>query len=188
MLTLPPPWQLRKMVLDDLTAVKEIDRLSFPTPAREGLFEHEVEGNTIAYYQVLEWVEGGQAVIIGFSGYWLIGDEMHISTIAVHPDWRGKKLGELLLLNMLTTCSKHPVTLITLEVRTSNQTAQNLYHKYQFQMVGQRRRYYRDTGEDALIMTLAALDAPYHQFLNQQQDSLLTRLPTISLPQQPTEN
>jgi ribosomal-protein-alanine N-acetyltransferase len=83
---------------------------------------------------------------------------------------------------MLTTCSKHPVSLVTLEVRTSNQTAQNLYHKYQFEMVGQRRRYYRDTGEDALIMTLATLDAPYYQFLNQQQKNLLTRLPTISLP------
>lgn len=181
MLTLSPPWQLRKMVLDDLTAVKEIDRLSFPTPAREGLFEHEVEGNTLAYYQVLERVEEGQAVIVGFSGYWLIGDEMHISTIAVHPDWRGKKLGEMLLLNMLTLCSKYPITLVTLEVRTSNQTAQNLYHKYQFQMVGQRRRYYRDTGEDALIMTLAALDAPYHQFLEAQKLKLLSTLAKVSV-------
>ncbi len=176
MLNLPPPWQLRKMVLDDLTAVKQIDRLSFPTPARDGLFEHEIEGNDLAHYQVLERVMKYQATIVGYSGYWLIGDEMHISTLAIHPDWRGKHLGELLLLNMLTYCYKQPVTTATLEVRTSNQSAQNLYHKYRFQIVGQRRRYYRDTGEDALIMTSPVLDAVYHQFLDEQKATLLSLL------------
>ena len=181
MLTLPPPWQLRKMVLDDLTAVKEIDRLSFPTPARDGLFEHEIEGNDLARYQVLEKIKKHHSVIVGYSGYWLIGDEMHISTLAIHPDWRGKNLGELLLLNMLTYCYKQPVSLVTLEVRINNQTAQNLYHKYQFQIVGQRHRYYRDTGEDALIMTAPTLDAAYHQFLDEQKGKLLTKLSVISI-------
>ena len=179
MLPLPPPWQLRKMILDDLTAVKEIDRLSFPTPARDGLFEHEVDGNNLAYYQILESVENEQATIFGYAGYWLIGDEMHISTIAIHPTWRGKNLGEILLLNMLTLCYKHPTTIATLEVRTSNQVAQNLYHKYQFEIVGQRRRYYRDTGEDALIMTVPALDAAYHQFLDAQKAILLPILSQV---------
>ena len=179
MLIPPIPYQLRKMVLQDLTAVKGIDRLSFPTPARDGMFEHEIEGNNLAYYQVLEHVKDSQnATIIGYAGYWLIGDELHVSTIATHPTWRGKKLGELLLLNMLMACYEQPTSMATLEVRINNKTAQNLYLKYQFEVVGQRKRYYRDTGEDALIMTVNSLDAAYFQFLEEKQRLLFAYLST----------
>lgn len=175
----PHPYQLRKMVLEDLTAVKAIDRLSFPTPARKGLFEHEIEGNTIAFYQVLEYLGNGRMPeIIGYSGYWLIGDELHISTIAIHPPWRGKQCGELLLLNMLMQCYEQPTTIATLEVRINNKAAQNLYLKYNFEIVGQRKHYYRDTGEDAIIMTVYSLDAAYFQFLNEKQNRLFQHLTT----------
>lgn len=177
MLTIPPPYYLRKMKAVDITAVKEIDRLSFPTPARDGLFEHEIEGNNLAYYQILErWPDDEDVCLVGYSGYWLIGNEAHISTIAVHPNWRGVGLGEILLLNMLYLAYRHPAHLATLEVRTSNTVAQNLYQKYRFEVVGKRIRYYRDTGEDALIMTLSPLDAPYRTFLDRQQKQLLSRL------------
>lgn len=177
MLTVPSPYNLRKMQAMDVTAVKEIDRLSFPTPARSGMFEHEIVDNDLAYYQVLEWQPDDQNIhLIGFSGYWLLGDEVHISTVAVHPDWRGLGLGEMLLLNMLYLAYRHPVNLVTLEVRPSNTAAQNLYKKYRFEVVGERIRYYRDTGEDALIMTLSPLDAPYRTFLDRQQKKLLARL------------
>lgn len=172
MLTPPPPYHLRPMTMADLTAVAAIDRLSFPTPARPGLFEHEIAGNTLAYYQVL----GADTQVIGYAGYWLIGDEVHISTIAVHPDWRGRGLGELLLLNMLTLAYAHPANIVTLEVRHTNTAAQQLYHKYQFEIAGRRRRYYRDTGEDALIMTAPPLDARYYQFLERQKEPLFRRL------------
>ena len=179
MLTVPPPYNLRKMQVMDIPAVKEIDRLSFPTPAREGLFEYEITENNLAWYQVLEWQPGGAASrITGFSGYWLLGDEVHISAIAVHPGWRGLGLGELLLLNLLYLAYRHPAGLVTLEVRPGNAVAQNLYRKYRFEVVGERLRYYRDTGEDALIMTLSPLDAPYRAFLDGQQERLLARLAT----------
>ncbi|MBE7531448.1 MAG: ribosomal protein S18-alanine N-acetyltransferase [Ardenticatenaceae bacterium] len=172
MLRPPSPYHLRRMTMDDLTAVVAIDRLSFPTPARPGLYEHEVSENTLAHYQVL--CQDNQ--IIGYAGYWLIGDEVHISTIAVHPEWRGCGLGELLLLNLLLLAYAHPANIVTLEVRHANSGAQQLYHKYQFEVVGRRRRYYRDTGEDALIMTAPPLDARYHQFLEQKKGLLWRRL------------
>lgn len=160
------------MIMADLTAVAAIDRLSFPTPARPGLYEHEISDNTLAYYQVL--CAGDD--VIGYAGYWLIGDEVHISTIAVHPEWRSQGLGELLLLNMLTLAYAHPANIVTLEVRHTNLNAQQLYLKYQFEIVGHRRRYYRDTNEDALIMTAPPLDAAYYQFLDRQRERLLGRL------------
>lgn len=174
MLIPPFPYQLRPMTAADLTAVYEIDRLSFPTPARPGLFEHEIRQNLLSHYQVL-LVDN---TLIGFAGYWLLADEVHISTIAVHPDWRGRRLGELLLLNLLFLAYEHPANIVTLEVRRSNGVAQQLYRRYQFELAGRRRRYYRDTDEDALIMTVPALDASYFQFLAERRKWLLAHLQT----------
>jgi ribosomal-protein-alanine N-acetyltransferase len=178
MLIPPFPYSLAEMCAADLTAVRAIDQLSFPSPARAGLFEHELE-NHLAHYQVLRQ----QETIIGFSGIWLIADELHVSTIAVHPTWRGQRLGELLLLNMLFWAYDHPVNLATLEVREHNETAQALYRKYRFEQVGRRRRYYRDTGEDALLMSVLALDASYYQFLLSQKSHLFAHLEAAVAPQ-----
>ncbi|MBK7895916.1 MAG: ribosomal protein S18-alanine N-acetyltransferase [Candidatus Promineifilaceae bacterium] len=160
------------MTLPDIPTVQEIDRLSFPTPTRSGLFEHELAQNNIAHYQVL----GTRESLIGFAGFWLIADEIHVSTIATHPNWRGQGLGELLLLNLLVESYKLPANMVTLEVRRSNVVAQALYRKYQFEEVGTRSRYYRDTGEDALLMTMPLLDARYRQYLEQRQAGLFQRL------------
>lgn len=159
-------------MLDDLTAVYAIDALSFPRPARPGLFENEVAGNNLAHYQVLYAADA----LLGFAGYWLIGDEAHVSTIAVHPSHRGQQLGELLLLNLLFLAYKQQANIATLEVRRSNLVAQALYLKYRFEMVGERVRYYRDNNEDALIMTIPVLDTNQYQFLQEQQILLFARL------------
>ncbi|MFQ5422188.1 MAG: ribosomal protein S18-alanine N-acetyltransferase, partial [Anaerolineae bacterium] len=165
---LPPPFALRKMSLADLDGVLAVDRRSFPTPAKRAMFVHELNQNPLAHYQVLTRMESIADRVIGFSGYWLIGDEQHISTIAVHPDWRRRGWGKLLLLNMLLLAFKQPITLSTLEVRRSNTTAQALYGKYRFAVVGERKGYYKDTGDDAILMTAAPLDAPYFQFLQER--------------------
>ncbi|MBK8987516.1 MAG: ribosomal protein S18-alanine N-acetyltransferase [Chloroflexi bacterium] len=174
MLQPPPPYCLRPMQLADLKAVTAIDRLAYPTPTRETLFRHELEENKMAHYQVLQMGDS----IVGFAGYWLIGDEVHVSTIAVHPHWQGRHLGELLFLNILLDVYQHPACLVTLEVRRSNTIAQALYQKYRLEVVGERRAYYRDTGEDALLMTVTPLDGRYHQFLVTQQATLFARLST----------
>lgn len=166
------------MSLADLPGVREVDRLSFPTPTRAGMFEHELEQNNLAHYQVLgaNGGNGRSPQIVGFTGFWLIADEIHVSTIATHPQWRGRGLGELLLLSLLFDAYDHPANMATLEVRRSNSVAQALYRKYQFEEVGTRPRYYRDTGEDALLMTMASLNARYYQFLEAQQAALFQRL------------
>ena len=173
------------MQLTDVAAVLAIDALSFPTPMKESLWRHELTENKLAHYQVLEkrlTAEGAEDAekrsIIGFSGYWLLGDEVHVSTIAIHPEQRGKQLGEFLLLNMLFLAYSHPACLVTLEVRQSNIIAQQLYAKYNFAVVGERPRYYKDTGEDAILMTAAPLNGRYHQFLIAQKQTLLTQWQT----------
>src|SRR5690242_14426477 len=91
--------------------------------------------------------------VVGYSGFWFILDEAHISTIAVHPDWRGRRVGEQLLVSMLEQALELSAVTATLEVRVTNDRAQNLYRKYHFEVVGRRKHYYRDNGEDALLMT-----------------------------------
>ena len=90
------------MELPDLEDVLQIDKHSFPTPAKPEIFRYELEENKIAEYHCL--LEGDK--IVGYDGFWVVGDEIHISTIAVHPNWRGKGLGELLLQNSLFIAQK----------------------------------------------------------------------------------
>ncbi|HSH01252.1 MAG TPA: ribosomal protein S18-alanine N-acetyltransferase [Anaerolineae bacterium] len=178
MLTPPAPFALRPLTLADQDAVMPIDARSFPTTWSAKGYHHELTNNDLAAYQALTYND----TLIGYAGYWLIAAEQHISTIAIDPPWRGRQLGELLFLNMLHLAYTHPATLSTLEVRQYNTTAQALYHKYRFQLVGQRPRYYHDTGEDAFLMTVDPLDTHYKSFLNQQWQTLHQHLTTLQNP------
>ena len=173
MLSLPPPYRLRPMVVADIPAVLAIDRASFPTPAPEQMYLNELTDNQLARYQVLACDTAAGEVIVGYAGFWLIAGEIHISTIAVAPAERGRGRGEWLLLNLLLlACALDPL-LVTLEVRLGNTVAQALYAKYRFEEVGRRRRYYRDTGEDALLLTVDLSTQPdYCAWLAQQRAAL----------------
>lgn len=94
--------------------------------------------------------------IIGYCGLWVVIDEAHITTLAVHPQRRGQHLGELLFSHCLDRLMGQVIHVVTLEVRASNTGAQALYQKYGFEVMGVRPRYYQDTHEDALIMSLNA--------------------------------
>jgi len=170
MLVVPAPYSLRPMQAADIPAVLEIDRLSFPTPASEQLFLNELTDNQLAHYQVL--TRDGEA-LAGYAGFWLIAGEIHISTIAVHPDERGCGRGEWLLLNLLLEAWALDPLLVTLEVRRGNDVAQALYRKYRFEEVGLRKRYYRDTGEDAVLMTVDFAQQPdYGRWLAAQAEAM----------------
>src|SRR5215467_13048777 len=101
-----------------------------------------------------------QSSIIGFAGLWLMVDEAHITTIAIHPDYRRHGLGELMLVNLIDIAYNIGANWVTLEVRVSNHVAQNLYRKYGFHEKGIRQKYYSDNQEDALIMWTNEINSP----------------------------
>jgi ribosomal-protein-alanine N-acetyltransferase len=179
MLKPPPPYGLREMRLGDIWAVIQIENKSFPKPWKARSYEYEITGNKLASYQVLLAQIGDKpSELIGYIGHWLLADEIHISTIAIHPEWRGRNLGELLFLNSLYMAYEYQAPkaiLLTLEVRRSNIVAQNLYSKYRLEVVGERKRYYSD-GENALLMTVQPLDAEYKTFLKNQWAALYKNL------------
>lgn len=117
------------------------------------------------------------ASIIGFAGLWLMVDEAHITTIAMHPDFRRLGLGEFLLVALIDISYTIGAKWVTLEVRVSNYNAQNLYRKYGFREAGLRHRYYSDNQEDALIMWTDEINSPaYKQKFLELKAKLLQKL------------
>jgi ribosomal-protein-alanine N-acetyltransferase len=166
--------QLRDMEAADIPQVVAIDRQSFPLPWSEATYRRELHDNLNSHFMVA--VRGpapgrpagalqgllrreARPRVVGYIGFWYIVDEAHISTLAVHPDYRRQGVGRLLLQAMLAKAAALGAHLATLEVRVSNLEAQQLYARYGFVEVGLRKGYYRDNREDALLMTLAPLGA-----------------------------
>jgi ribosomal-protein-alanine N-acetyltransferase len=149
-----PPVRLviEPMRVTDLAAVQEIELASFTTPWPPHAYRSELESNRLATYLV---VRAGDEVV-AYAGMWVMVDEAHITTFAVHPAWRRRRVGERLLVALLDLALARRAREATLEVRLSNLAARRLYEKYGFRPVGLRPRYYSDDGEDALIMTTEA--------------------------------
>jgi tRNA threonylcarbamoyl adenosine modification protein YeaZ/ribosomal-protein-alanine acetyltransferase len=140
--------ELQNMSLEDIDQVYEIENLSFTTPWSRESFKSELLKNDLARYIVAK-VDGKVAA---YGGMWIVLDEAHITNIAVHPEYRGRKIGETLVKALLRTAKENKAADITLEVRASNDAARKLYKKLGFKDGGRRKGYYEDTGEDAIIM------------------------------------
>jgi len=191
------PYVVERMALADVPEVGALEREVFTLPWSNHAFEYELQYNPMAHFVVVRRreVDGGEKPpaplgafsrlrprrarqpVLGYGGFWLIVDEAHICTLAVHPEWRGQGLGELLLAHMIDQATALNAAVATLEARTSNLTAQRLYHKYGFEVVGLRKGYYSDNHEDALIMTTAILvSAGYQSHFQTLKSSLQERL------------
>jgi ribosomal-protein-alanine N-acetyltransferase len=142
------PIVIEEMTLDDVDGVQDVEKASFPVPWPANAFRHELTQNKNARYIVAR--EGDR--VVGYAGVWLMVDEAHITTFAVHPDHRRRRIGERLLVRVFEMAAALNAEWLTLEVRASNLAAQKLYEKYGFRRAGVRRRYYSDNSEDALIM------------------------------------
>jgi len=148
--------RIEPMTVDDLAAVHRIEHASFSKPWPDEAYRSELQANRLASYLVAR--AGGD--LIAFGGIWLMVDEAHVTTFAVDPAWRRRRIGETLLLALMDLAIARQAREATLEVRLSNLPARRLYEKYGFRPVGIRPRYYSDNGEDALIMTTEPLNEP----------------------------
>ena len=153
-----PPLKLRivPMRVEDLPIVHAIEQASFDSPWPPDAYRSELQTNRLAQYLVAHAGDD----IAAYAGMWLMVDEAHIITFAVHPAWRRQRIGERLLLALLDVAQDAGAHEATLEVRLSNLPARRLYEKFGFRPVGLRPRYYSDNGEDALIMTTDQLHDP----------------------------
>ncbi len=169
----PFPFLFRPMREEDIAEVMEIERRSFPNPWPESAYRNEIRYGTDSLFYILQphqepspatWRDrllkrrqGRRSPVVGYVGMRLFPGEAHITTIAVHPEWRGRGLGKYILLMAIQRALQHRVRFVTLEVRASNRVAQQLYTGLGFRVTGIQRGYYRD-GEDAWMMRLGPLD------------------------------
>ena len=139
---------IRAMALEDIPTILTIEEVSFATPWKAESFESELKDNYLSRYFCLEINNR----VIGYMGLWIVMGEAHNTNIAIWPGCRGQGWGEYLMRAVMNKMLSSGVRRLTLEVRVTNETAQNLYAKLGFHVAGVRKRYYSDNQEDALIM------------------------------------
>ncbi len=145
---------IRKMAMDDLEQVIAIDQVSFSLPWPSRTFQYELTDNPASRCWVAELDGRVAAMLVG----WLIVDELHIATIATHPDLRGQGIGKAILLHALRSARDEGVLKSFLEVRASNVMAQKMYKSFGYVEDGRRKEYYKDNAEDAILMSLNDLN------------------------------
>ncbi len=132
----------------DLDGVLAIEEASFPVPWSRESFRFEMRENPYAGNVVLKT----SGLVVGYACFWILDEELKINNIAIHPDWRGRKLGKRLLRYLLDLGRSEGCAEAALEVRPSNEVAREMYRRHGFEEVGRRKGYYRDTHEDAILM------------------------------------
>jgi [ribosomal protein S18]-alanine N-acetyltransferase len=154
------PVRIELMSETDLEQVLDIEYLSFTSPWPRDIFLGELRGSDIAQLFVARIPEGDQqGRVAGYCCTWIIADEMHITSFAVHPQFRRQHVGQQLLAGVLAHALESGCRQAVLEVRVSNRGAQRLYSRFGFAPVAVRQRYYADNNEDAIIMFLDDLAA-----------------------------
>ena len=146
---------IRKMTLEDVPSVIELDQKSFSLPWPERSFRFELTANPASRC----WVAELDGKLVGMIVIWLVIDEAHVATIATHPDFRRKGIGTKLLSHALRQMIEEGARSSFLEVREHNVGAQEMYRKFGYEVSGRRPRYYRDNNEDAILMNLDSLKA-----------------------------
>lgn len=128
--------------------VSQIEKRCFSAPWSFESFVDELS-NMLAVYFVAE-IDG---IVVGFAGMHHIVDEGSITNIAVLPEYRRHGIARKLFKALDTYAKKNDLVLITLEVRKTNDIAINFYADEGFEKCGERKGYYREPNEDAILMT-----------------------------------
>lgn len=151
-----PRCAVERMRLEDIPAVQAIEREVFLSPWPRNAYRNELLSNRHATYIVLR----REGEVSGYGGLWKVQQEAHITTIGVRATEQGHGYGKALFIALLQRAYGLGAHWVTLEVRRSNEHAMGLYESFGFTVIGRRRGYYTDNGEDAIIMWSNSIHAP----------------------------
>ena len=147
---------IRPLHEEDLDAVIEVESASFVEPWSRSLFAEEIAQPTRRYLVAL----AGEAAC-GYGGIMLVGEDAHVVTLAVAPEYREQGVASRLLMGLIDVARAGDAKHLTLEVRESNQAALELYRKFGFEPAGTRKGYYAT--EDAVVMWAVDIDSVDYQ-------------------------
>jgi ribosomal-protein-alanine N-acetyltransferase len=161
---------LEMMREGDVATVQEIEREIFATPWPRNAYYRELASRSSAHYVVLRQ-EGLEAptrfraaemdpTIIGYGGMWRMYDEAHVTTIGVRRDLHHHGYGRILFAGLVQAAYDMGAKWVTLEVRTTNDNAMRMYEGFGFKVIGRRKGYYTDNGEDAIVMWSDSIHSP----------------------------
>ncbi len=141
--------KIERMTEAHLDAVAELERECFAHPwSRESLKETLRSGDSLFYIAELD------GRVIGYIGMSFVLDEGYIYNVAVEKSSRKKGAGSALIQTLVNYGKKNGFAFLTLEVRESNTAARSLYSSFGFIKVGERKKYYSDPVDNAVLMTL----------------------------------
>jgi ribosomal-protein-alanine N-acetyltransferase len=146
-------WKIHEMNEYHLEQIMEIERISFPTPWTEKMFLEELTSPLSFHFVASRW-KGHHDLVLSYIIFWMFREEVHILNLATHPDVRRQGIAHSLLLFSMDFSYKKGGIVYLLETREKNRPALNLYQKLGFSSYGVRKKYYPDTGEDAVLMGL----------------------------------
>jgi ribosomal-protein-alanine N-acetyltransferase len=147
---------IRPFLQADVPAVLAIEEATYTRPWSETIFRDELHQPGRAY--LVAEVDGE---VVGYGGVLLLGEDAHITTVAVDIEHRGERIGTRLMLQLVEAALRFGARHLTLEVRFSNRAAQSLYTRFGMAPVGVRKNYYVD--EDAMIMWVHDIDQPEYE-------------------------
>ena len=155
----------------DVNTVQEIEREIFATPWPRNAYYRELASRASAHYVVLRQ-EGDferpprhrnpdfDPTILGYGGMWRMYDEAHVTTIGVRHDLQHQGYGRILFAGLIQAAYDMGAKWVTLEVRTTNDNAMKMYEGFGFKVIGRRKGYYTDNGEDAIVMWSDSIYSP----------------------------
>jgi ribosomal-protein-alanine N-acetyltransferase len=155
----------------DISTVQEIEREIFATPWPRNAYYRELASRSSAHYVILRQ-EGNlekpasfkgselDTSIIGYGGMWRMYDEAHVTTIGVRRDLQHRGYGRALFAGLVQAAYDMGAKWVTLEVRTTNENAMRMYEAFGFKVIGRRKGYYTDNGEDAIVMWSDSIHSP----------------------------
>ncbi len=154
----------------DIATVQEIEREIFATPWPRNAYFRELASRSSAHYVVLRQegivrpagYQGSELdpTIVGYGGMWRMYDEAHVTTIGVRRELHHQGLGRILFAGLIQAAYDMGAKWVTLEVRTSNEHAMRMYEAFSFKVIGRRKGYYTDNGEDAIVMWSDSIHSP----------------------------
>ncbi|HEY3193724.1 MAG TPA: ribosomal protein S18-alanine N-acetyltransferase [Candidatus Dormibacteraeota bacterium] len=161
---------LELMRESDIGTVQEIEREIFATPWPRNAYYRELASRSSAHYVVLRhegMVDRPVAsstemdpTIVGYGGMWRMYDEAHVTTIGVRRELHHQGYGRIVFAGLVQAAYDMGAKWVTLEVRTSNENAMHMYESFGFKVIGRRKGYYTDNGEDAIVMWSDSIHSP----------------------------
>ena len=126
----------------------ELEKICFSVPWSEAGLAAELTNSYARFF-----VAKINGKIVGYIGAHNVLGEVYITNVAVFPNYRKKGVATELIKKLINTAFDENSDFVTLEVRKSNRSAIELYEKNGFIMVGERKKFYENPTEDAILMT-----------------------------------